>query len=210
MFQALRRERDTYSKYLTVLRGRKVWICLLWYTNHRHVNSREISLKGLSEGLQTSFQKVLVAQSHLTLWTPWTVAHQVPLSWDFPDKNTGVGCHSLPQVIFLAQALNLGLLHCRQILYPLLLSHVQLFVISWTVARQAPLSMGFPMQEYWSGLQFPSPGVFPTQGLNLGLKHWQAGSLLSEPPGKAKTSKDGTKSAGGLGDIWSGRRMKDS
>ena len=37
------------------------------------------------------------------------------------------------------------------------LSHVQLFVIPWTVAYQAPPSMGFPRQEYWSGLQLPSP-----------------------------------------------------
>ena len=38
-----------------------------------------------------------------------------------------------------------------------LLSRVQLIVSRWTVARQAPLSMGFPRQEYWSGLPFPSP-----------------------------------------------------
>ena len=36
----------------------------------------------------------------------------------------------------------------------------------WTAARQAPLSMGFPRQEDWTGLPFPSPGIFPTQGLN--------------------------------------------
>ena len=46
-----------------------------------------------------------------------------------------------------------------------------LFVTPWTVACQAPLSMGFPRQEYWSGLPFPSPGIFPTQGSNLGLLH---------------------------------------
>ena len=39
-----------------------------------------------------------------------------------------------------------------------LLSHVQLFATSWTVAHQAPLSMGLPQQEYWSGLPFPPPG----------------------------------------------------
>ena len=38
------------------------------------------------------------------------------------------------------------------------LSRVQLFVTPWTVAQQAPLSMGFPRQEYWNGLTFPSPG----------------------------------------------------
>ena len=37
--------------------------------------------------------------------------------------------------------------------------------------RQAPLSIGFSRQEYWSGLPLPSPGVFLTQGLNLGLQH---------------------------------------
>ena len=52
-----------------------------------------------------------------------------------------------------------------------LLSRVQLFATPWTVAHQAPLSMGSSRQEYWSGLPFPSPGIFPTQGLNLGLLH---------------------------------------
>ena len=40
-----------------------------------------------------------------------------------------------------------------------------LFVTPWTVARQAPLSMGFPRQEYWSGLPFPSPGDLPEPGI---------------------------------------------
>ena len=41
----------------------------------------------------------------------------------------------------------------------------------WIVACQAPLSMGFSRQEYGSGLPIPSQGIFPTQGLNLGLLH---------------------------------------
>ena len=41
------------------------------------------------------------------------------------------------------------------------LSHVQLFATPWTVAYQAPRSMGFSTQEYWSGLPFPSPGDLP-------------------------------------------------
>ena len=49
--------------------------------------------------------------------TLWTVAHQAPLSMEFTGKNTRVGCHSLLQGIFLMQRWNLGLLHCRQILY---------------------------------------------------------------------------------------------
>ena len=46
-----------------------------------------------------------------------------------------------------------------------LLSRVQLFVTPWTVAYQAPLSMGFSRQEYWSGLPFPSPGDLPDPGI---------------------------------------------
>ena len=42
---------------------------------------------------------------------------------------------------------------------------------TWNIAHQAPLSMRFFRQEYWSGLPFPSSGIFPTQGLNLGILH---------------------------------------
>ena len=41
----------------------------------------------------------------------------------------------------------------------------------WTVAHQALLSMGLSGQEYWSGLPYPFPGIFPSQGLNLGFLH---------------------------------------
>ena len=46
-----------------------------------------------------------------------------------------------------------------------MLSRVQLFVIPCTIARQAPLSMGFSRQEYWSGLPFPSPADLPNPGI---------------------------------------------
>ena len=45
------------------------------------------------------------------------------------------------------------------------LSRVQFFVTPWTVARQAPWSMGFPRQEYWSGLPCPPPGGLPDPGI---------------------------------------------
>ena len=50
-------------------------------------------------------------------------------------------------------------------------SRVQLFATPWPAALQAPLSMGFSRQEYRSGLQFPSPGVFAIQGPSPGLRH---------------------------------------
>ena len=46
-----------------------------------------------------------------------------------------------------------------------LFSRVQLFATLQTIARQAPLSMGFPRQEYWSGFPFPSPGDLPNPGI---------------------------------------------
>ena len=49
-----------------------------------------------------------------------------------------------------------------------LLSHVQLFATPWIVAYQAPPSMGFFRQEYWSGLPFPSPGDLPNPGIKPG------------------------------------------
>ena len=54
-----------------------------------------------------------------SLWPPWTIAHQAPLFMASPGRNAGVGCHFLLQGIVLTQGSNLGLLHCRQILYHL-------------------------------------------------------------------------------------------
>ena len=48
-----------------------------------------------------------------------------------------------------------------------LLSLVPLFMTPWNIVCQAPLSMGFPRQEYWSGLPFPSPGDLPDPGTEL-------------------------------------------
>ena len=63
-------------------------------------------------------------------------------------------------------------------------SRVRLFATPWTVAYQAPPSMEFSRQEYWSGLPFPSPGDFPDPGIESGSPALQADSLPSEPPGK--------------------------
>ena len=58
----------------------------------------------------------------------------------------------------------------------------------WTVAHQAPLSMGFPRQEYWSGLPFPSPGNLP----NPGIKPYplaSAGRFYTVPSGNLNVKK---------------------
>ena len=65
-----------------------------------------------------------------------------------------------------------------------LLSHVQLFAIPWAVAHQAPPSMEFSRQEYWSRLPFPSPGDIPDPGIEPRSPALWADALLSELPGK--------------------------
>ena len=65
----------------------------------------------------------------------------------------------------------------------LLLSHfscVQLLVSPWMVACEAPLSMGFSRQEYWSGLPLPSPGDLQDSGIEPGSLALQADSLPTE------------------------------
>ena len=62
------------------------------------------------------------------------------------------------------------------------LSRVWLFTTPWTVAYQAPPSMGFSRQEYWSGLPFPSPEDLPDPGIERRSPAFQADALTSEPP----------------------------
>ena len=118
-------------------------------------------------------------------------------SWDLPGKNTGVGCYFLLQDIFLAQGLNLGLLHCRQTLYHLRHLDIYCIVLSsvmsgfetpWTAACQAPLSMGFSRQDSWSGVSFPPPGDLPDPGIELMSPESPALAgrfFIIVPPGKS-------------------------
>ena len=69
-----------------------------------------------------------------------------------------------------------------------LLSHVQLFATPWTVDCQAPLTIGFSRQGYWSGLPCPSPGGLPDPGIETRSPALQAVSLPSEPSGKPVTN----------------------
>ena len=67
----------------------------------------------------------------------------LPCPWDSPGKNTGVGCHCLLQCMKVKSESDVA--RC-----------VRLLATPWTVAYQAPPSMGFSRQEYWSGLPLPS------------------------------------------------------
>ena len=71
-----------------------------------------------------------------------------------------------------------------------LLSHVQLFATPGTVSHQAPLSITFSRQEYWSRLPFPSPGNLPNPGIESRSPALQVDSLPSELQGKPKIPGD--------------------
>ena len=92
--------------------------------------------------------------------------NQLLCPWDSPGKNTGMGFHFLLQVKVKS------------------LSHIRLFATPQTVAHQAPPSVGFSRQEYWSGLPFSSPRDLPDPGIELRSPSLQADALTSEPPGK--------------------------
>ena len=80
-----------------------------------------------------------------------------------------------------------------------LLSCVQLFATPWIIAHWAPLSMGFPREEYWSKLPFPSLGDLLDPGIEpslLSLLHWLAGFFITEPPGKPQRGQRKAKKAG--------------
>ena len=115
---------------------------------------------------------------------------RLPRPWDCPGKNTGVGCHFFLQCVKVKseskvspQSIQTSSVGPRQDLYTdpfnrlvaLALSIISwslsqmsakllscvFFKTLWTVAHQAPLSMGFSRQENWSGLPYPSPGDLP-------------------------------------------------
>ena len=72
-----------------------------------------------------------------------------------------------------------------------LLSRVLLFATPWTVAYQAPPSMEFSRQEYWSGLPFPSAGDLPNAGIEPRSPTLQADALPSQPPGSQTSAMGG-------------------
>ena len=88
---------------------------------------------------------------------------------------------------WVAEALQLSTMQCCA----KLLSRVQLFATPWTIACQAPLSMGFFRQECWSGLPCPPPGDLPNPGIEPRSPALQADSLLFEPPRKLKNTGSG-------------------
>ena len=65
-----------------------------------------------------------------------------------------------------------------------LLSRIRLFATPWTIAYQAPPSLGLSRQECWSGLPFPSPGYLPDPEMEPSSPALAGGFFTTEPPGK--------------------------
>ena len=101
---------------------------------HCHTNAQTHGMVG--EGMLHRFSRVRLCA------TPQTAAHQVSRPWDSPGKNTGVGCHFLFQCMKVKSESEVAQ-SCPTLATP------------WTAAHQAPPSMGFSKQEYWSGVPLP-------------------------------------------------------
>ena len=77
---------------------------------------------------------------------------------------------------------------CQICVHAQWISRVRLFATPWTVACQAPLSMGFSRQEYWSGLPFPSPGYLPYPGIKPVSPALAGGFFIAEHQGTENTA----------------------
>ena len=136
--------------------------------------AREMQFLG-GEGLQVAAAAAAPAkslQSCPTLCNPRRrQTTRLPRPWDSPGKNTGVGCHFL--------------LHAWKWKVKVKsFSHVQLSVTPWTAPHQAPPSMGFSRQEYWSGVPLPSPGDLPDPGTEPRSPALAGRFFTTEPHGK--------------------------
>ena len=131
-----------------------------------------------------------VTQSCQLFATPWTVGYWDPPSMGFSRQGYWSGLPFLSPDHRDVRWLNFKvwkLLCERGKVKVKSLSCARLFVTPWTIAHQAPPSMRFSGQEYWSGLAFPSSRDLPDPGIEHRSPALQADALTSEPPGKPKS-----------------------
>ena len=147
---------NVHDKYMVCFTPDPIWFHLCSYVGNKG------GIKGRSKQ-QKSFPMIIKAVHTVTFMKKRTFV------WlDSTEMSVG----KVPGTEFLA--------YCSLDIVLSRFSHVQLFVTPWTIAHQAPLSMGFPKQETGQGCHFLLQGIFPTQGSNphlLYLLHWQVDSL---------------------------------
>ena len=138
-------------------------------------NNRYLQLKESQDSDSMKSLKVLVIQSCTTFETPWTVSHQALLSMEFFRQEYCQGLPfpspgNLPNPTIEPDSESEVAQSCPTLCHPV-------DCTLWTVPCQAPLSMGFSRQEYWSGLPFPSPGDLPDPGIKPRSPTLQADAL---------------------------------
>ena len=140
------------STWPTYLAPKGIWVCCSWNNNKARMR-----LKGKKRGCPAFL--IGLHSSQLTVQVTWQVYNYQELHF-FPEKNKanvidptwciwGLNC-----IMFVQHACVLNHFSC-----------VQFFMTLWTIAHQAPLSMGFSRREQWSGLPFPTPGDLPDPGI---------------------------------------------
>ena len=124
-----------------------------------------------SLGREDPLEKGMATQSSILAWRiPWTEGPSglQPIELDMLQQRIGHDWNNL------ARTHSGGLVA----------KSCPILATSWTLALQAPLSIGFSEKEYWSGLSFPSPVDIPIQGIKPHSPALKADSLLTELPGK--------------------------
>ena len=145
----------------------------LLYRTEKHAAAGQ----GCKSSLPPAFiNKVLLKHSHAHLFThcPWLYS---PYNEKLRDHSPLQGQITYYR-IFSRKMLQTPHLHGHSL--SLVAQSCPTLATPWTVACQAPLSMGFSKKEYWSGLRFPSPGDLPNPGTKPGSPAWQADYLPTE------------------------------
>ena len=153
---------------------------MLWCLNSCILHDKPIfiSIRKIYFGPCHAAHGILVPQQGIEP-APWTVKVWTPNHWTTTEsflflftfyrwRNRGIE----------------GLINLQNFTLLTRCSVLWLFVTLWTVAHQAPLSMGFSRQEYWSGLPCPPPGDLPNPGIKPRSPALQVVSLLTKPPWK--------------------------
>ena len=140
-----------------------------------------------------SLQSAVILDKSLSLWASGSsllhiLQRRQRQKYVFSHTNTQKQTtQSKPFLLQMHTCVSKILVFLRQVCcYCAVAKSVRLLATPWTAARQAPLSMEFCMQEYWSGLSFPSPGDLPNPGIEPMCSTLLADSLQSEPSRKPK------------------------
>ena len=142
--------------------------------------------------------RVFLNKLQMCVLLRWSLSTQILARSSYGIHRTTSRATEMAQRIWCPGEDPLKCYFCCSIFIVKSLSRVRLFATLWTVAHQAPQSMGFSRQEYWSGLPFPSPGDLSDPGIEPRSPALRADTLTSEPRGKPIYSAGGHMEEGGL------------